>query len=232
MGLQRELLASSLDENQEEREVLTSLTILRLESEPSSKAVACRRAEAVAVDLASNGQWKFAKRIALELSPVLGPLDAGAIAVKALDTAEGMRQEMLLDELEHETGTSDGGFHVSNENWNAALLRMLRKQQQGPGAGAAKLAAAEALTVRMRPRAAADGGPAEPSAAAAAVGCAARCEAWLACSQLGKAYGEAQACAEPRAGELMRDVLAAARLEGDEATAASAQHFLESKHGI
>ena len=83
-----------------------------------------------------------------------GPLDAGAIAVKALDTAEGMRQEMLLDELEHETGTSDGGFHVSNENWNAALLRMLRKQQQGPGAGAAKLAAAEALTVRMRPLAA------------------------------------------------------------------------------
>ena len=195
---------------------LRALTVLQVDA---------RRAEAVAVQLAASGSWGFARRIALEMAPLLSAsqhqtpdknqsrrrsgqtqLDGGVIACKALTVLSAavppqpLELELLLDQLEEEHTNGTDGVHITQEHWNGAILDILRRKQATAPSGGLPKPAAEALVSRIRPPefedVKADGGVAEVSEATRVAGSVSRCEAWLMCRELGRSYAEAAKAAD------------------------------------
>jgi len=239
---------------------LRALTVLQVDA---------RRAEAVAVQLAASGSWGFARRIALEMAPLLSSLqsqtpdkgqsqsrrrsgqtqlDGGVIACKALTILSAavppqpLELELLLDQLEAEHANGTDGVHITQDDWNGSILDILRRKQAMAASGGLPKPAAEALVSRIRPPefedVHADGNVPDVSEAARVVGCVARCEAWLMCRELGRAYAEAAKAADGERREeepsrhdqerlgAMRSVRAAARNLKDESVMELAEDFL------
>jgi hypothetical protein len=136
-------------------------------------------------------------------------------------------------------------IEISQGGWNDTIIDILRRKQHSAPSGGLPRGEAEALVARIRPPEpsdeSAESSPTSDSISAsylAADGFVARCEAWLLCRELGRAYSQAAKVASMALSasssrsykmhllEPMRSVLAVARNLKDERMMELAEQFL------